>query len=105
MAKQKTNLSQEVRDYLKANRKAKAKEVVEALAKQGIQVKEGLVYAVKQKVRGKKKQRLAVAAMTITTSSSNGTVIDALTLIRKTKELAAQAGGMKKLRELLELLG
>jgi len=105
MAKQKTNLSQAVRDYLKANRKAKAKEVVEALAKQGITVQEGLVYAVKGKIKGKRKKRLAVAAMITPAPSSNGTVMDPLTLIKKTKELAAQAGGMKKLRELLEMLG
>ncbi len=101
--KQKINLSQAVRDYLKANRKAKAKEVVEALAKQGITVQEGLVYAVKGQIKGRKKRRLAVAAMT--NPSSNGLVLDALTLIKKTKELAAQAGGMKKLKALLEMLG
>lgn len=102
MAKQKTNLSQKVRDYLKANRKAKAKEVVEALAKQGITVQEGLVYAVKGKIKGRKKRRLAAVA--IATPGSNGQ-LDALTLIKKTKELAAQAGGMKKLKDLLEILG
>lgn len=105
MAKQKTNLSQKVRDYLKANRKAKAKEVVEALAKQGITVQEGLVYAVKGQIKGRKKRRLAVAIITAA-PSSNGQVMDALTLIKKTKEkLAAQAGGMKKLKDLLEILG
>lgn len=38
MAKSKTNRSAAIRDYFKAHRKAKAQEVVDALAKEGIQV-------------------------------------------------------------------
>ena len=38
MAKSEVNKSQAVRDYLKANQKAKNQEVVEALAKKGITI-------------------------------------------------------------------
>jgi len=102
--KQKTNLSQAIRDHLKANRSASAKETIEALAAKGIHVKEGLYYAVKTKIRGRKKRRLAVAAIAASSPSNNGHV-DALTLVRKVKELAEQAGGMKRLKELVEMLG
>jgi predicted metal-dependent hydrolase len=43
------NKSQAIRDYLKANKKAKAPEVVDALAKTGITVTAGLVHTVKAK--------------------------------------------------------
>ena len=42
-----SNKSQSIREYLKANPTSKAKEVVEALGKNGIKVNDGLVYAVK----------------------------------------------------------
>ncbi len=51
------NKSQSIRDYLKANKKAKTQEVVDALAKQGITVSIGLVTTVKAK---HKRRRRAV---------------------------------------------
>lgn len=103
MAKSKTNKSQAIRDYLRTHRRAKAKTVVEALGKDGITVNEGLVYAAKRKVRSKRKRRLAAAAIQAR-PGMNGT-IDAIKLIQEVKTLAEKAGGMKKLKELLELLG
>ena len=43
------NKTQAVRDYLKANKKAKAQEVVEALGKQGITITVGYVRTIKAK--------------------------------------------------------
>ena len=55
--KPEVNRSQAIRDYLKANRKATAQDVVDALAKKGITVTVGLVTNVKSK---SKKRRRAV---------------------------------------------
>ena len=109
MAKAKVNLSQAVRDFLTANPKAKAREVVDALAKTGITVKEGLVYAVKGSMKEKKqrKKRVARAAMAAAAkSSSNGAMAksDAITMIREVRALAAKAGGFEKLKELVDAL-
>ncbi|MBM4067902.1 MAG: hypothetical protein FJ271_03020 [Planctomycetes bacterium] len=100
MAKEVTK-SAAIREYLKGHRRAKAKTVVAALADEGIEVTEGLVYAAKRSIKGKRKRRLAAAA--ITKTNPNGAV-DAITLVKKVRELAVQAGGIKKLKELLEML-
>ena len=110
MAKKKVNMSQMVRDILKANPEMKAKEVVEALA--GTGVNEGLVYAVKgaMKEKKKRKKRVAKAAMAaVAQPSSNGQATpasksDAITMIKEVKALAAKAGGYEKLKELVDAL-
>jgi hypothetical protein len=110
MAKAKgKNRSQSIRDYLTANPEAKAKEVVEALGKNGIKVNDGLVYAVKGGMKEKKrrKKQVAKAAMAaVATPSSNGQAskTDALTMIREVKALAQKAGGYAKLKELVDAL-
>lgn len=101
--KHKTNKSQAIRDYFKANRKASAKEVTEALGKQGIVVTEGLVYNIKGKIRGRKRRRIATASIQARGGKSG--TIDAIKLIQEVKTLAEKAGGMKRLKELLEILG
>jgi hypothetical protein len=61
------NKSQAIRDYLKANKKAKAQEVVDALAKEGIPVSIGLVTTVKSKSKRRRravKEVVAAAAPT-----------------------------------------
>ncbi len=56
MAKEEAvNRSQAIRDYYKSNHKATTQEVIDSLAKQGITVNAGLVYAVK----GRHNQRVA----------------------------------------------
>ncbi len=108
MATAKTNLSTSIREYLTANPKATAKEVVAGLAEKGVKVKEGLVYAVKggMKEKKKRKQRVVKAAMAAA-PSVNGTVSkpDAITMIREVKALAAKAGGYDKLKELVDAAG
>lgn len=101
--------SQAIRDYFGANPDAKAKEVVEALGKNGIKVTEGLVYAVKGGMKEKKARKARVvkaAKAAASTASSNGMVskTDALTMIREVKALAQKAGGYEKLKELVDAL-
>ena len=97
--------SSAVRTILKGNRKMMAKDVVFALAEKGIVVTEGLVYYVKGKMKGRggrKKTSQAVVQVAARASvSENG---DALKTILKVKGWAAEVGGMKKLKALVEAL-
>lgn len=56
------NKSQAIRDYYKSNKKAKAKQVVEALAKKGITVSANLVTTVKSKHNTRRKAVRKVVA-------------------------------------------
>ena len=49
MAKSEANKSQAIRDYFKANKKAKTREVIDALGKKGLTVTANLVTTVKSK--------------------------------------------------------
>ncbi len=100
--------SSAVRAVLKGNRKMMAKDVVSALAEKGISVTEGLVYFVKGQMKGRKKKKASqvvaqVAATTVPTTPvlSDG---DAVKTILKVKGWAAEIGGMKKLKALVEAL-
>jgi hypothetical protein len=97
------NMSEEIRQTLKANPGMKAKEVVTTLAAKGVKVQEGLVYFIKGKVQGrksrKKKANKLVAKVAVTTGPA-----DALATIRKVKHVASEVGGLKKLKALVEAL-
>ena len=56
------NKSQAIRDFYKSNKKAKAKQVVEALAKKGITVSANLVTTVKSKHNTRRKAVRKVVA-------------------------------------------
>ncbi len=96
MAKQtQVKKSDAIRELLKANRKMKAKEVVEALAAKGIPVLLSQVYFVKGQVKGGRKKTKRIAA------TENH---DPLAMILKVKSWASQVGGMKKLKELVDAM-
>lgn len=111
MAKQKleVNKSEEIRKQLKANPKASAKEVVAALGENGITVLPSQVYFIMGKISGRKSRRRkaqkvvaeVIAATTVPAPSSNG---DAVKTILKVKGWAAEVGGMKQLKALVEAL-
>ena len=100
MARKKANKSQAIRDMIAANPKAKSSEVVKLLADKGIKVSATLVYGIKAKGKAKKrkqKREKVVAAG----RSVNG---DPVELLRGIKELAARAGGIRQLKEFVDLL-
>ena len=90
-----------VKEALAKNPKAKASEVVSALAAQGIRVSSAYVYALKSKAKAKKRKEKREKA--VATSNSIG-VMDPVRLIRQVKELAVRAGGLRHLRQLVEVL-
>ena len=60
------NKTQAVRDYLKANKKAKAQEVVDALAGEGIAVTVGYVHTIKAKHKRRRRAVKTVVASVVT---------------------------------------
>jgi hypothetical protein len=104
-----TNKSQAIRDLLKENPKIKAGDAVTALAAKGVEIKAGLFYIVKGKALGRKKRRKTREATAVTvvetasvaTPTSHG---DALQTILKLKAVAAEVGGLKTLKKLVDAL-
>lgn len=94
MASNKPNKAQSVRDYRATHRKAKPKQVVEALAKQGIDVNANYVSSIKakQKTTGKRsKGRRATATPTTATTKAQRpypqrSIEEALIIPQKIKE-------------------
>lgn len=85
--------SHAVRDYLQENPTANAKEVVEALAKAGMSVSEGLVNVIKYKKARKKR--------IIKKASSKGVDLKQLIALKK---LADDMGGMDQLKSAMDAL-
>src|SRR5262249_20928053 len=101
MAKRKLNKSQAVRDQIAANPKAKSTEIKKLLADKGIKVSANLVYAIKAKGRAKKRKQKREKVMAAGRQMGNG---DPVELIRSVKDLAVRAGGIRHLKELVDLL-
>ena len=105
MARKKTgvNKSAEIRQLLKANPAAGAKDVVATLSGKGIHVSEGLVYFVKGHLKGRKGRKKKAQTVVATVAAATGSG-DALSTVLKVQRLAAEVGGMKHLMALVEAL-
>jgi hypothetical protein len=90
-----------VKEFLAKNPKAKVSEIVSSLAAQGIKVSYTYAYALKSK--GKAKKRKEKREKAVATSNSMG-VLDPVDLIREVKNLALRTGGLRNLRQLVEVL-
>jgi hypothetical protein len=103
------NKSESIRLLLKENPTIKAHDAVAALAAKGIKVTGGLFYIVKGKALGRKKRRkkreatviAVVEAGSAPTPMSHG---DAVDTILKLKTFAAELGGLKTLKKLVDAL-
>ena len=101
------NKSESIRLLLKENPKIKATEAVTALASRGVVIKAGLFYIVKGKALGRKKRRKTrerQAVSVVETAATTPNHSDAVSTIIKVKKFAAELGGMRVLRELVEAL-
>ena len=104
MAKSKSNgvnKSQEIRNALKDNPKAKSSEIVALLAAKGIKIAPSLVYMVKSHM--KRKQRRQRRELATSTSKALG-IANPVDLILKVKALAGEAGGIRKLKQLVDVM-
>lgn len=88
--------SQAIRDYFKANPKAKASEVVSALAEKGIKVSTPMVYTLKARnTMGKRRKQARAAGKDISLAISG---------LLAAKKLVDQVGGIEQAREALDAL-
>lgn len=100
MAK-KPNKSASIREALAQNPKATSKEIVALLAEKGVKVAPTLVYYIKSRAKhAKRRENRRQAA---DKSGWNGAG-DPVALIGKVKELAHQAGGIRNLKRLVDVL-
>jgi len=95
------NKSVAVREILQKNPKTPVKEVISTLAAQGIKVSNTYVYALKSKRKAKKRREKRERV--VATSNSLG-VLDPVDLIREVKNLALRTGGLRNLRQLVDVL-
>jgi hypothetical protein len=105
MASQKSDLSksEEVRRLLQANPKVSAKEVIAILAERGITVTDSLYYFVKGKMKGRKSRREKASRVVAKVESATGKG-DAVKTILSVKKWAAEVGGLKNLKALVDAL-
>src|SRR5438309_8858244 len=94
--------SAHVRELLEQNPKTPIREIIDTLAQKGIKVSYNLVYGIKAKMgakRRKLKRQKAVA------SANSAGIANAADLVLKVRSLANEAGGMRNLKQLVEVLG
>jgi len=95
------NKSQAIRDILAVNPLAKSKEIIAELATTGIKVSENLVYLVKAKANQKKRRKKREQAVE---ASKTTKTVDPVKLILKVKELSQEAGGIRYLKQLVDVM-
>jgi hypothetical protein len=101
------NKSAEIRKLLEKNPELKAGEVIELLGMKGIEIKPNLYYFIKGKMTGRKGRRKKVKQMVANVTATMGNspkTGDVVATILKVKHLAAEVGGLKKLKVLIEAL-
>jgi hypothetical protein len=96
------NKSEEVRKMLRANPDMPVKEIVSSMASRGLKISSNQVYFVKGKMNGRrgrrKKARQFVAKVAATGNA------DPIATVKKVKALSDELGGIRKLKELVEVL-
>ncbi len=95
------NKSAAIREVLLQNSKIPVKDLVALLAERGIKVNPNLVYLIKSKSfkRARRERRLQAVEANRKAGISNP-----VELIRDLRKVAEKAGGMKRLKELVDLL-
>jgi hypothetical protein len=96
------NKSEEVRKLLKANPKTTVREIVEALAGRGIKISTNQVYFVKGKMHGRRGRRKKARQMVARVAATGNA--DPISTVKKVKALADELGGLRKLKELVDVL-
>lgn len=104
MAKRKgPSRSNAIRDFLRKNPKASAKETIDALAKEGLKISSALFYNVKGRMAQIKVQKARKARRVAHATQKSGST-DPITLVKDLKLLAQRAGGMGNLARLVQVL-
>ena len=95
------NRSQAIRDMIAANPAAQSKEIITFLAQKGIKVNPHLVYFVRSKAKHQKRKQKRQRVLAASQGMGNGNPVE---LILKVNELAANTGGLRNLKRLVDAL-
>lgn len=95
------NRSEAIREMLAQDPKAASRTIVKQLAEKGIKVTPTLVYYVKSKQNQAKRQKKRTDAAAM---SQRMTANNPVELVIRIKSLAREVGGMKTLKQLVDLL-
>ena len=95
------NKSAAIRDVISQRPEARSKEIITLLAAKGIKVRPTLVYYIKSKENHQKREEKRKRAAETSKKSGAGGPVD---LIIKVRDLAKLAGGMRYLKQLVDIL-
>jgi len=98
------NKSQAIRDLLRENPTIKGKVAIATLAKKGIDIKYNLFQFVKGSVEGGTKKQHPARQQSASSSDSARKSGDTLSTIRMVKSLAADVGGLRTLKQIVDAL-
>jgi hypothetical protein len=90
-----------VRELLAQNPKMPVKQIVSTLAVRGLKVNPNLVYALKTRSRVKHRKQQRQQAVQ---AGRNAGMANPVALVLRVRQLAVEAGGMKHLKELVDVL-
>jgi hypothetical protein len=96
-----TNKADMVREILAHNPKATVKEVQKMMAERGLTVSENHVYFIRSKLRDQKNRRKRAAAAETTRATG---MPNPATAVSKVKALARELGGLRNLKQLVDVL-
>lgn len=91
------NQSAAIRDILTQNPHAPTTEVIALLSEKGIKVRPSLVYFIKGKMKQQKRKEIG-------NSMAEAGMVSPVDLILSVRKLANEAGGMAKLKQLVDAL-
>src|SRR5437879_274848 len=98
------NKSAVIRELLAKNPKATVKEIVASCQEQGITVNANLVYLIKSKMKEKKQRARRKRVEAAVEASEKAGFASPVELIIEVRRLSQKAGGIKHLKELVDLL-
>jgi hypothetical protein len=90
-----------VKELLMGDPKMAVSEIQSTLAERGTPVHANLIYQIRRKMRTEQRRQKRLGAAP---AGRNSGTANAATLVRSLKDLAAKAGGMEHLKELVEAL-
>jgi hypothetical protein len=90
-----------IREQLAQNPNMPVSEIVSTLAGRGINVTSNLVYALKTKARARRRKQRRQEAVQ---AGQNAGMANPVSLVLKVRQLAGEAGGIKHLKKLVDVL-
>jgi hypothetical protein len=100
----KVNKTAAVKEALKANPKISTRDISELLKTRGIEVTIGYVSAIKSKMKGKRKKKVATAAPAAEAAPARPKDAVSIALLQKAKKMVKDLGGVKAAKQAIDAL-